>query len=80
MLRHMQVISRRPLVAFWTLHPDAISPLMAWYHEVEAATWLSPNDIKATYATASIIGNNRVVFNIGGNKYRLIVAVLYPSH
>lgn len=76
----VQIISRRPLVEFWTRYPDAKGPLTAWYHEVEAATWLTPNDIKATYATASLVGNNRVVFNIGGNKYRLIVFVLYPSH
>lgn len=42
--------------------------------------WLTPNDVKASYATASILGRNRVVFNIGGNKYRLVVAVLYASH
>lgn len=76
----VQIISRLPLVEFWTRHPDAQGPLTAWYHEVEAATWLTPNDIKATYATASLVGNNRVVFNIGGNKYRLIACVLYPSH
>ncbi len=76
----MQIISRRPLVEFWGKHPDAQGSLTAWYHEVETATWKGPNDVKASYATASVIGNNRVVFNIGGNKYRLIAAVLYPSH
>ena len=53
---------------------------MAWYQEVEAMTWRTPNDVKASYATASLVGNNRVIFNIGGNKYRLVAAILYPSH
>ena len=53
---------------------------MAWYHEVDVADWRTPNDVKASYATASLVGNNRVIFNIGGNKYRLVAAILYPSH
>jgi len=76
----VQIISRKPLADFWRHHPDAESSLRAWYHEVEAANWTSPNDIKESYRSASILGNNRVAFNIAGNKYRLIVAVLYRSH
>src|SRR5258708_39830794 len=76
-LTQVQVISRKPLVTFWNLRPDAEAPLRAWYHEVEAAAWAPPNDIKAQYGSASIVGDNRVVFNIAGNKYRLIVAILY---
>lgn len=55
----------------------AEQPLKAWYDEAKAATWKSPQDIKNAYRNASFIANNRVVFNIKGNDYRLIVAVAY---
>ena len=56
---------------------DAEGPLRAWFKEAEAANWRSPADIKRRYASASFVRGNRVVFNIGGNKYRLIVQVNY---
>jgi mRNA interferase HigB len=56
---------------------DAMQPLVAWFREAEVAEWRSPADIKRHYATASFVGDDRVVFNIGGNKYRLVVAVRY---
>jgi mRNA interferase HigB len=62
---------------FWQKHPDAEQPLRAWYHDVKHADWRSPAHIKAVYRNASFVGQNRVVFNIKGNKYRLIVAVQY---
>ena len=62
---------------FWEKHPDAEQPLKAWYHDVKHADWRSPAKIKAVYRNASIVGQNRVVFNIKGNKYRLVVAVQY---
>lgn len=74
----MRDITKRTLLDFWEKHPDALSPLSAWYAESVKAQWLTPQDIKAQYATASILGDNRVVFNIGGNKYRLIVKINYP--
>ncbi|MCU0490868.1 MAG: type II toxin-antitoxin system HigB family toxin [Chloroflexaceae bacterium] len=73
----MRIISKKPLREFWQQHADAEQALKAWYHDVKQANWKSPNDIRQTYATASIIANNRVVFNIRGNNYRLIVAVNY---
>lgn len=63
---------------FWERHSDAEQPLRAWYHDVRHANWRTPMDIKRAYATASIVGENRVVFNIGGSKYRLVVAMSYP--
>jgi len=51
--------------------------LRAWYHDVRRADWKMPDDVKRVYASASIVGENRLVFNIGGNKYRLVVAVNY---
>jgi len=77
----MRVIARKTLMKFW-MRPgcqDAEQPLRAWFHEAKKADWSSPADIKAVYRSASIIGNNRVVFNIGGNKYRLVVAINYPA-
>ncbi len=76
----MRVIAKRTLRAFWESAPqyaDAKGPLEAWYTEARKATWRTPQDIKSQFRHASILKNNRVVFNIGGNKYRLIVAVDY---
>ena len=73
----MRVISRKALRDFWQTHPNAEQPLRAWYEEARTAAWHTPADIKAQYRTASLLGCNRVVFNIAGNKYRLIVVVRY---
>jgi len=62
---------------FWEKHPDAAIPLQTWFHDVERATWHSPADIKAVYQNVSIVANNRVVFNIKGNRYRLVIVVVY---
>lgn len=74
----MRVISKRTLQDFWNIHPDAMNPLAEWYAEVSKVLWQSPQDIKARYKSASFLCDNRVVFNIAGNKYRLIVKVNYP--
>ena len=73
----MRVIALKTLHDFWERYPDSQPALQAWYHDAKRANWKTPSDIKATYRTASIIGNNRVVFNIKGNQYRLIVAIQY---
>ena len=73
----MRIIARSTLRQFWETHPDAEQPLKAWYDEASRAEWTSPTDIKSTYRNASIIANNRIVFNIKGNNYRLIVHVRY---
>src|SRR5438105_9210848 len=76
----MRIISRRTLRLFWEKreYADAEQPLKAWFREASNADWASPVQIKAAFGTASIIANNRVVFNIAGNKYRLVVRVNYP--
>ena len=74
----MRIIARSTLRDFWQRHPDAEQVLRAWYYDVAQADWQSPADVRQTYTTASIVANNRVVFNIRGNTYRLIVAVNYP--
>ena len=73
----MRVVARSTLRSFWERHPDAEQPLRAWYSEAERAEWRTPGGIKRDYPSASIVGGNRVVFNICGNKYRLVVKVLY---
>ena len=76
----MRIISIKKLRLFWESgHGDAEQPLRAWYKEVQKAVWHSPADIKARYPSASLIRGDRVVFNIGGNKYRLIVKVRYDN-
>lgn len=73
----MRIISRRILREFWEKHPDATIALETWFHDVEHATWNTPTDIKVVYQNASFVANNRVVFNIKGNHYRLVVVVIY---
>lgn len=73
----MRVIAIAALKAFWQKHPDAAQLLKAWFEEASKATWTQPSDIRAQYRSASILKNRRVVFNIKGNDYRLVVAVAY---
>lgn len=75
----MRVIARSCLVEFWAKHPAAKTPLQNWYAEVKAAEWKSPADVKKTYANSSVLQRGRVVFNIGGNKYRLVVSIAYKT-
>ncbi len=73
----MNVISKRTLVKFYERHPQAKTPLEVWHADARKAEWQSPEDIKAIYASASFVADNRVVFNIKGNDYRLIVHIDY---
>lgn len=73
----MKVIAIGTLRSFWQRNPGAEQPLKAWHDEARHASWKAPRDIKLRYASASFVGRNRVVFNIKGNDYRLIVAVAY---
>ena len=77
----MRLIAKSTLVKFWS-HPettDARASLQSWHDEVLKANWKTPQDVKAQYRSASICGNNRVVFNIAGNKYRLVVEMQYRA-
>lgn len=74
----MRVIAKRSLREFWEEYPDAKDPLLAWFREAELATWKSPGEVKAQYRSASFPGGNRVIFNIKGNDYRLVVRINYP--
>ncbi|WP_026768316.1 type II toxin-antitoxin system HigB family toxin [Asinibacterium sp. OR53] len=73
----MRVIAVKTLKAFYSKFPDAKQGLLSWYEEAELANWDHPNELKAVYCNASILNKKRVIFNICGNKYRLIVDVEY---
>ena len=73
----MRIIAKKTLRKFWERHPAAKGPLLAWYREVDHEDWTTPAEVKAKYGTASIIGSDRVVFNIKGNDYRLVVRISY---
>jgi mRNA interferase HigB len=75
----VRVISVKTLRDFWTkpVYRDSEQSLRAWYAEAKKGNWSSPHEIQRVYGTASLIGNERIVFNVCGNKYRLVVAVRY---
>lgn len=73
----MRIIARSTLRAFWERHPDSEQALLAWYREVKEADWDTPSKLKSRYPSASLVAGNRVVFNIKGNHYRLVVKINY---
>ena len=76
----MRVIALSTLKAFWVSHPeyaDATDQTLAWYRHTLKADWASPSDVKREFRNASILKDGRVVFNIAGNKYRLVVWINY---
>ena len=73
----MRVIAKKILREFWEKHSDCEQQLKSWYQEASNAEWKSPNEIKSEYPSASILSNNRIVFNIKGNNYRLIIKINY---
>ena len=77
----MRIIALSTLKAFWEgrpAHGDAREPGLAWYRHALRADWASPADVKADFGNASILRDGRVVFNIAGNKYRLVAWINYP--
>ena len=74
---NMRIISRKILTNYWEKHLEAEQALKSWFDELSEALWKSPNELKLQYRNVSIISNKRVVFNIHGNKYRLVVDVEY---
>ena len=73
----MRIISRAKLQEFWELHRDSTEHLKAWYQIAKKAEWNTPQDVKDQYRNASILQDGRVVFNIKGNHYRLVVWINY---
>ncbi len=74
---NMRIILKKKLKDFWSKHPDAEQPLRAWHDKAKLAEWITSSDIKEAYRNASFVANNRAIFNIKGNKYRLVVAINY---
>lgn len=73
----MRIIAKSTLRDFWLDNPTAEFPLLDWYNTTKGANWPSPNEVKKKYGNASIVANNRVVFNIKGNTYRLVTEIDY---
>ena len=73
----MRVVAKKILRDFWERHEDCEQQLKSWFREVQKSEWENPNQIKEEYPSASILNNNRIVFNIKGNNYRLIVKISF---
>jgi mRNA interferase HigB len=68
-----RIFAKSTLKEFWELYPDSEQYLKTWYDTAMSTDWKTPNDVKQTYANASILKDSRIVFNIKGNSYRLVV-------
>ena len=75
----MNVISRKVILEFVDKNSDAKDALLTWFHETKKSNWESPQDIKDKYRSASFIKNNVVIFNIKGNRYRLVTKIAYNT-
>lgn len=75
----MHVISRTRLIDFWIKHPDSEIPLKVWFKKVKQARWKGKNELKKDFPSADYVGNDRVVFDIKGNKYRIVVLVFFSG-
>jgi mRNA interferase HigB len=74
----MQIVALRTLRLFWERHPQAETPIRVWYTVASRADWKSPDDIKRQFgATVDFTSDNRAIFDLSGNKYRLIVHISY---
>ena len=73
----LRIISKKILRDFWENHADSEQQLKSWFQESSNAEWKNPNEVKKEYPSASILNDNRIVFNIKGNNYRLIVKINY---
>jgi len=74
----MQVLALKTLREFWIKNPTAEKPLRTWHTIVSAARWTNQNEIKTAFGgNVDFVGDNRVIFDLGGNKYRLVVRVIY---
>ena len=77
----MQILALKALRDFWTKYPAAEKPLRTWYKIVLAARWKKPNEVKQAFGNnVDFVGDNRVIFDIGGNKYRLVTRIVYDPY
>ncbi len=75
----MNIYNRSSLTAFYRKHPDCKSTLEKWYHDVESKKWKRPGDVTRDFSTARTVGNNRAIFRINHNDYRLITEINYQK-
>lgn len=75
----MRIIAKRTLREFWEAHPDAETGLRYWFEQIGKHNWQTPNEIISAFNGADTVGNGRIVFNIAGNKYRLIIKFVYET-
>jgi mRNA interferase HigB len=73
----VRIFNRSTLIAFWTKHPDAESALRLWFAIVEKASWATPREVRSAFGSADFLADSRVVFDVKGNSYRLVVQVRY---
>jgi mRNA interferase HigB len=73
----MNVVTRRRLREFWLIHPRAKGPLTAWHEVTRRATWRDSHEVRNDFGSADFISDNRVIFDVGGNKYRIVVRISY---
>lgn len=73
----MNVVAKKTLQAFWTIHPQAQGPLISWYAHTSKAEWRTPQDIKDDFRSVDFVGDNRVIFDVGGDNYRLVARISY---
>lgn len=73
----MQIIAKRTLRQFWERHPQAETPLKVWFAMVSKVEWSGPADVRVMFGSADFVADNRVIFDIGGNKFRIVARVSY---
>ena len=76
---YVRIIAKKTIRKFWESNPDSEQALKTWYREASRENWQNPNQVKRHFGQASVIGKNRVIFNICGNKYRLITEIDYKK-
>lgn len=77
----MQILALKALREFWERYPEAEKPLRTWYKVASAARWKKSNEVKTAFGTnVDFVGDNRVIFDIGGNKYRLVGRIVYDPY
>ena len=75
----MRIVSKSTLRVYWLKHPDTEKPLKIWFEKIKKENWKSPNEIMQIFTDADQVGNGRIVFNIAGHKYRLIIKFIYQT-
>ena len=78
-LKGMRIIARSTLKAFWIRYPDAEQSLLSWYKVANKAKWSNFNEVRQQFGTCKILGDDRVIFKIKGNKYRLVVKISFEN-